>query len=134
MRKLPLVLLIAVTSAFGDQPSTRRPLTGKESAALEEPTALGHRMLTALARYSKASEPVKIPTEFDVMTRTPTIELLHAAGYISDSDTLLSRRYRVVLQLIPAEAPPTRPLLTMQTDSGELIFDTRGNVTLRPHE
>jgi len=135
MRELSLLLLIAVSSAFADQPTTtRRPLTVKESAALEEPTALGYRILTALARYSKASEQVQVPAEFDVMTRTPTIAVLRAGGYISDSDMSLSHHYQVVLQFIPAEAPPTQPLLTMQTDSGELIFDTRGNVTLRPQQ
>jgi hypothetical protein len=75
---------------------------------------------------------VQVPAEFDVMTRMPTIAVLRTGGYISDSDMPLSHRYQVVLQFIPAEAPPTQPLLTMQTDSGELIFDTRGNVTLRP--
>ena len=132
MRELPLLILIVVSSAFADQLATCRASTPKESAALEEPIALGHRILTALARYSKASEQVQVPAEFDVITRMPTIAVLRTGGYISDSDMPLSHRYQVVLQFIPAEAPPTQPLLTMQTDSGELIFDTRGNVTLRP--
>src|SRR5258708_3759808 len=125
MRQLFLLLLIAVSSAFADQPAARRPLTAKESAALQEPITLGQRILAALSRYSKTSERIKVPTEFDVMTRTPTIEVLHAAGYVGDSDMPLSHRYQVVLELIPPEAPPTQPLLTMQTGSGELIFDTR---------
>lgn len=133
MRGLSVLLLIAVGSAFADQPITR-PLTAKETVALHEPVALGGRILAALSRYSKASEQVKVPTEYDVLTRVPTIEVLHVGGYISDSDMPLTYRYQVVLQLIPAEAPTTQPLLTIQTDSGELIFDTRGNITLRPQQ
>ena len=132
MRELSLLVLIAVSSAFADQPTTRRPLTAKEPAALEKPITVGHRILTALSRYSKASDQVQLPPELDVSTQVPTIEILHAGGYISDSDMPLTHRYRLALQLIPAEAPPTQPLLTMQTDSGELIFDTRGNIALRP--
>jgi hypothetical protein len=134
MRELSLLLLITVSSVFADQPTTSRALTAKESAALEEPIAVGHRILTALSRYSKASDQVQLPPELDVSTQGPTIDILHAGGYISDSDMPLTRRYQVVLQLIPAEAPPTQALLTMQTGSGELIFDTRGNVTLRPQQ
>ena len=133
MRGLSVLLLIAVGLAFADQ-STSRPLTAKETAALQEPIALGGRILAALSRYSTASEQVKVPPEYDVLTRVPTIEILHAGGYISDSDMPLTHRYPLALQFIPAEAPPTQPLLTMQTDSGELIFDTRGNVSLRPHQ
>ena len=130
MRRLSVLLVIAVSSAFADQ-STTRPLTTEQIVALQEPVALGGRLLAALSRYAKASEQVKVPTEFDVSTRVPTIELLHASGCISDSDVTLAYRYRAVPQLIPANSPPTQPMLTMQTDRGELIFDTRAKVALR---
>ena len=132
MRGLSVILLIAVGSAFADQPTTR-PLTPEETVALDEPIAVGGRILAALSRCSKASEQMKVPPEFDVLTRVPTIEILRAAGYISDSDASLARRYKAAPQLIPANSPPTQPLLTMQTDQGELIFDTRAHVTLRQH-
>jgi hypothetical protein len=76
---------------------------------------------------------VTVPPEFDVLAWVPTLEVLHAGGYISDSDMSLARRYQAARQLIPANSPPTQPLLTMQTDQGELIFDTRANVALRQH-
>ncbi len=133
MRALSISLLLAAAALFAGEPTTRRPLTAKESAALQEPTTLGHRILNALSRYSKASEPPKIPAGLDLLTRVPTIEVLHAGGYISDSDMPLTHRYLATLQPIPPDAPRTQPLLTMQTDRGELIFDTRGNVTLRQH-
>ena len=132
MRELSVLLLIAVGSAFADQ-ATTRPLTAKERASLHEPVALGGRILAALARYSKASEQLKVPTEYDVLTRVPTIELLHAGGYISNSDVSLAHRYQAAPQIIPANSPPTQPRLTMQTDWGELVFDTRANVALRQH-
>ena len=133
MRGLSVLLLIAVGSAFADQPTTR-PLTANETVALHKSVALGGRILAALSRYLKASEQVKVPTEYDVLTRVPTIEVLHVGDYISDSDMPLIYRYQAVFQLIPAEAPTTQPLLTMQTDSGEFIFDTLGNITLRPQQ
>jgi hypothetical protein len=126
--------LIAVGLAFAEQPTIRHPLTAKEATALQEPAALGHRMLSALSRYSQASESLKVPPEFDVLTRLPTIEVLHAVGFISDSDMRLTRRYQPALLPIPPNAAPTQPLLTLETDRGELIFDTRGNVTLRRHQ
>jgi hypothetical protein len=58
--------------------------------------------------------------------------LIEQFRFVGDSDMPLAQRYQLVLQLIPPQSPPTQPLLTMQTDSGELIFDTRGDVTLRP--
>jgi hypothetical protein len=133
MRGLSIVLLIAMGSVFADQPTTH-PLTAKEAAALQEPIALGHRILNALSRYAQTSEPPMIPAELDLLTRVPTIEILHAAGYISDSDMPLAHRYLATLQPIPPGAPSTQPLLTMQTDRGELILDTRGTVTLRQHK
>ena len=134
MRALYICLLIAVGAAFASQPITGRPLTAKEAAALREPTALGHRILTALSHYPKASEEAKVPTGLDLLTQVPTIEVLHAGGYISDSDMSLSHHYHAALQPIPAGAPQTQPLLTMQTDRGELVFDTLGDVTLRQHQ
>jgi hypothetical protein len=101
--------------------------------ALHEPVALGGRILAALSRCSKASEQVKVLPGFDVLTWVPTIEVLHVGGYISDSDMSLARRYQAAPQLIPANSPPTQPLLRMQTDQGELIFDTRANVALRQY-
>ena len=67
-------------SAFADQPTARCLLSAKESAALEEPIILGHRILAALSRYSKTSERVKVPTEYHVMARATAIEVLHGAG------------------------------------------------------
>ena len=133
MRVLSLALLISLSVAFGSEPTTRS-LTSDEAKALRQPTAFGERILAEVSRYKKASEGIKIPTEFDVMTRAPTIDVLHAAKYISNSDMVLAHRYQATLQPVPATASPTHPLLTMQTDRGELVFDTRGNITLRPHQ
>ena len=72
-------------------------------------------------------------TEFGLLTRTPTIHVLHAVGYLSDSDFALAQRYRATPQPVPAnQGLATR--LTMQTDRGELLFDTQGDIKLRQHE
>jgi hypothetical protein len=47
---------------------------------------------------------------------------------------MLAHRYQATLEVVPATASPMHPLLTMQTDRGKLVFDTRGNITLRPHQ
>jgi len=133
MRVLSFALLISVSVAFGSEPAARS-LTSDEAKALRQPAALGERILAEASRYTKASEGIKIPPELDVLTRAPTIDVLHAAGYIRDSDMALAHRYQATLQFVPASARPTHTLLTMQTERGELIFDRRGNVRLRPHQ
>jgi len=133
MRAVSFTLLISVSVAFASEPTTRS-LTSDEAKALRQPTVLGERILVESVAVQEASEGIKIPTEFDVMTRAPTIDVLHAAKYISDSEIVLAHRYQATLQPVPATASPTHPLLTMQTDRGELVFDTRGNITLRPHQ
>jgi hypothetical protein len=130
MRVLSFALVISVSAAFGSEP-VARSLTSDEAKALREPTALGERILVQVLRYTKTSEGIKIPPEFDVMTRAPTIDVLHAAGYISESDRVLAHHYQATLQPVPANATPTHALLTMQTERGELIFDIRGQITLR---
>ncbi len=72
--------------------------------------------------------------ELGLLTRTPTIDVLHAAAYISDSDYALARRYGATPQPIPGNGTMPRPLLTMQSNRGELVFDTRGRVTLHPRQ
>jgi hypothetical protein len=134
MRVLYIFLLITIGAAFASQPITSRPLSAKEAAALREPTALGRRILSALSHYPKASEQAKVPTGLDLLTPVPPIEVLHACGYISDSDISLSHQYHATLQPIPSGAPQTQPLLTMKTDRGELVFDTLGDVTLWQHQ
>jgi hypothetical protein len=132
MRVLSFALVISVSVAFGSEPAARS-LTSDEAKALRQPTALGERILAQVSRYRKASEGIKIPLEFDVLTRAPTIDVLRAAGYITESDMTLAHRYQATLQPVPANARPTHPLLTMETERGELIFDTRGEITLRQH-
>jgi hypothetical protein len=71
--------------------------------------------------------------QLGLLSRTPTIDVLHAAGYITDSDFTLAAGYRATPQPVPAnQGLATR--LTMQTHRGELLFDTRGDIKLRQHE
>ena len=126
---LLILLLIVASLALADPPAGYR-LSPTEKAELKEPLALARRIIAARYRYSKASERVRVPAEYDVMTRTPTIEVIHAAGYISDSDALLSYRYRVVLQLVAPGAALGQAVLTMQTNRGELMLDKLGNAAL----
>ena len=124
--------------ALADQPS--RPLTPQETKTLERQITLGRRIIAALNQYSKAAREVngesanmwsRGVTEFGLLTRTPTIDVLHAAGYLNDSDNGLARHYHATPQPVPRNATMAQPLLTMHSELGELVFDTRGAVTVR---
>jgi hypothetical protein len=137
MRLLYFAVFIGFSFARADQPS--RSLATDETKSFHVQIALGQRIVAALARYSKAAyeengESSNMWTrgisELGLLTRTPTIEVLHAVDYIADSDYALARQYHAASHPVPAGAPATQPLLTMQTDTGELFFDTRGLVTL----
>jgi hypothetical protein len=122
MRAFCTVVLIAASAAVaGSQP------------AVTEAMELGQRVLKALFEYPNPSVRMNVLRGRDLLTALPTIEVLHAAGYISDSDMSLCHRYHVALHPIPAGASQTQPMLTMETDRGELVFDTSGNCTLRQH-
>jgi hypothetical protein len=135
MRTLYLILFVVAGLAFAQQPPSPRPLTTAEAAALVEPVALGHRVLAALSHYFE----VKIPrgpagTGPTLLTSMPTLELLHVAACLNDSDFALSRHYRATLHTMLPNAPATQPVLSMRTDRGELFFDIGGNRTLQPSE
>src|SRR3954464_9507718 len=135
MRLVAVFSLIVVgTTACVGQPSEGRPLSSEEETALREPVSLGQRILTALSNYPKASEQPKVRTGLDLTTKMPTVEVLHAGGYITDADASLSSRYKASLHPIPNGAPHTQPLLSMRIDRGELVFDVDGNITLRQHQ
>ena len=134
MRAVYPAFFVVVALAFADQSTTRQPLTTADAAALEEATTLGQRVLTALARYLAVSQPPNISEDRDLLTRTPTIDILHAIGYLTDSDIALSNQYRATLHPVPPEPAATQPVLTMHTDRGELIFDASGNVALELHK
>jgi hypothetical protein len=66
-----------------------------------------------------------------LFTTCPTINILHAVGYLNDSDTKLAEQYHVVIS--PTYfGKPKEPLVTLQTKYGELNFDLRGKITLQP--
>jgi hypothetical protein len=141
LRILPIALFVSLSIALADQPP--RPLTSQEMKVLQRQITLGRRIVTALARYSKAAyelngESANMWTrginQLGLLTRTPTIEVLHAAGYINDSDDALARRYRATPKPVPADVTMAQPLLTMQSERGELVFDTRGDIALRQHQ
>ena len=133
MRIIGIALVISVGIALADRPPYS--LTPDEMKALQEPIMVGHRILDALSRYSKASDEanVNVPTGLSLLTHAPTIEVLHAAGYISDSDFALAQRYHAMPQPVPANQG-SAARLTMQTERGKLVFDTRGEITLHQHE
>jgi hypothetical protein len=131
MRAFLVSVFAVIGFALAGQPAADHPLTVEASAALREPVALGQRILAALSRYSSAPKRGDIPTGGSLLTDNPSIEVLHAGGYIGDSDMTLAARYKATLQAIPAGAPATQPMLTMTVHGGELIFDTQGNVAFR---
>jgi hypothetical protein len=141
MRLFGIALFISLSGAVADQPG--RSLRPDEMKALQQPIAVGRHILNALSQYSNAAaheangESANMwsrgMNQLGLLTRTPTIEVLHAAGYISDSDFTLAQRYRATPQPLPAnQGLATR--LTMQTHRGELLFDTRGDIALRQHQ
>jgi len=138
VRWLCVALFISFAVALADQPS--RPLTRQETKTVERQITLGRRILAALAEYSKAAHEVtgesasmwsRGMTELGLLTRSPTIDVLHAAGYLTDSDHALARHYHAMPQHVPANATTAQPLLTMHSELGELVFDSRGAVTVR---
>ena len=140
MRPLPFAVFIAFAISLADQPP--RSLTGEETRALQQQIALGRRIIVALTRYSDAIHEANAESSdmwargmgaLGLVTRTPTMDVLHAARYITDSDQALAHRCHATPQPLPAGAPVTQPLLTMQCDRGELVFDTQGAVALHTH-
>jgi hypothetical protein len=140
MRLFAIALFISLSIAVANQPG--RSLRPDEMKALQQPIAVGRHILEALSQYSNAAHEVNGESanmwtrgmgQLGLLSRTPTIDVLHAAGYITDSDFTLAQRYRATPQPVPAnQGLATR--LTMQTHRGELLFDTRGDIKLRQHE
>jgi hypothetical protein len=140
MRLFGIALFISLSGAVADQPG--RSLRPDEMKALQQPIVVGRHILDALSQYSNTAREASGESanmwsrgmnQLGLLTRTPTIEVLHAAGYISDSDFTLAQRYRATPQPVPAnQGLATR--LTMQTHRGELVFDTRGDIKLRRHQ
>jgi hypothetical protein len=112
-------------AAFALAQPAPHSLSPEDAEALREPLALGQRIMVAASKYFKPSDLAKMPTAGALLTRVPTVEILHAAGDISDADMMLARRYRATLH------PATQPLLSIETDRGELIFYGQSEVTLR---
>lgn len=132
-RALWLLLFFVASAGLTQQPPARRPLTPAEAAALDECGRLAHRVLDAWSRYlevTNRSTPIR--GGVDVLTRTPTLELLHATHSLSDSDLALSLHYQTRLHPVPPNAPKDAPILSMRTDRGEIVVDISGNVTLQP--
>lgn len=127
-----LTVLLLTSIACAEQPA-RRPLTAPETTELEQPIALGRRILEAWSHYYEVtyhSRPV--PVGVDVITNTPTLELLHAAHALSDSDFALCLRCHATLHPVPVGAAKDAPILTLRTSRGEVVFDISGNITLQP--
>jgi hypothetical protein len=129
-----LLLLLSLAGAVFAQNQQSRALSTTESVALREPIAVGKRIIAALSRYPVASgSTTRATADRSLLTRTPTLDLLHASGYISDTDFAFSHSCHATLQPVPAGASADHPVLRLQTASGELIFDARGEVTIRDH-
>jgi hypothetical protein len=132
MRTLSLVFCFAVTVVLADEP-IRRPLTTDEIDALKEPLALGQRVLAAWSRYSQfASLSTPVRAGSDVISSTPTLELLHATHSLGDSDFALTLHYQTRLHPVPPNATKDASIVTMRTDRGEIFVDVSGIVTLQP--
>ena len=136
MRAFCLLLFFVASVGLAQQAPARRPLTTAEAAALEESVALGHRVLAAWARYLEVTNlSTPIPVGVDVLTRTPTLELLHATHSLGDSDFALSSHYQTRRLPGGPNAPQGSSASgTMRTDRGEIVVDISGNVTLQPPE
>jgi hypothetical protein len=126
MKRASVAVFISFAGFALAQPAPHS-LSPEDTEALREPLALGQRIIAAASKYSKPSDFAKMPNGPALLTQVPTIEILHAARDISDADMLLARRYRATLH------PANQPLLSMETDRGELEFYGRGGVTLRSH-
>jgi hypothetical protein len=132
MRTLSLAFCFAITVVLADEPA-RRPLTTDEVAALKEPLELGQRVLAAWSRYSQvASLSTPVRAGSDVITSTPTLELLHATHSLGDSDFALALHYQTRLHPVPPNPPKDASIVSMRTDRGEIVVDISGNVALQP--
>lgn len=105
-----------------------RPLTDRETTILQEPIAIGKTVYNAVCRYYTALRPRDYPVGPALLTESPTVELLHALGYITESELRLAQQYRIAIPPVVVKA--TDRLVILDTKSGELSFDTRGNITL----
>jgi hypothetical protein len=133
MRTLSLLVFFVASIGVAQRAPDRRPLTTAEAAALKEPVALGFRVLAAWSRYSEVSHlSTPISAGVDVITSTPTLELLHATHSLSDSDFTLSSHCQTKLHPVPPNAPRDAPIISMHTDRGDIVIDISGNVTLQP--
>jgi hypothetical protein len=136
MRVFLLRLALAIASMFcvvwaSSAEPARRELTAAETAALQEPIDLGKRVYAALCRYWSSSKPVEGAARYpDLVTASPTVDLLHALGYIADSDMKLTGQYKVVIPPVVGEKPMA-PVVAMQTKYGEISFDIRGEIRLQ---
>jgi hypothetical protein len=126
-----LFLVVSLPAVLAAQP---RPLSSDEAKLLQQPIDLGQRLLAALSRYPEPSASANRTTGVDLITNVPTVEVLHSAGYVTDSDMVLARRYGATFQSKPAGSNASQPLLSMHTDRGELTFAGDGTLTLRRHE
>ena len=127
---MAVALACCVVSLSSAEPS-RRALTAAETVALREPIELGDIVHHALYRYFDPPQPFLPLTGVDVVTRCPTVDVLHVMGYITDSDMRLVEQYRVSIATVISK--PTDSVMTMQTKFGEISFDARGQIALLDH-
>ncbi len=131
MRLVCLAVAVLASLTFADDMAPARPLTPADAAALEEPTALGRRVLAALSRYLELMPAsIQFAEDNTLLTRMPTVEVLHATRCLSDADWALCRRYLATLHPLPAASVGPQPLLSMQTARGVLVFQTSGDVVI----
>ncbi len=126
-----LFLVVSLPAVLAAQPT---PLSSDKAKLLQQPIDLGYRLLAALSRYPKPSASANRTGGVDLITSVPTVEVLHSAGYVTDSDMVLARRYRATFQSMPAGSNASQPRLSMHTDRGELTFAGDGTVALQRHE
>lgn len=131
MRALCSVLFLLAGFVFAEQPAARRALTPADSAALQEPISVGRRVILGLTHFCAESPTVTYSAGGPaLLTGTPTVEILYAYRYVSDSDFAVCRRYRATLHIVPTDAPASQPLLSMQTSRGILVFLLSGEAAL----
>ena len=124
---IALVLVCELIPVSAREPSTR-PLTAEEMNAIREPIELGDRIYRALYRYLD-KEHLRIPlTGPDVVGSYPTVNVLHAAGFITDADIRLSERYHVSIAAVIFNSKD--PAVMIQTVIGEVIIDARGQMSV----
>lgn len=125
---LRLMVLVCCCVSLSAAEPTKRAISNTEVTALKEPIAVGKRIYFAVRRYYDKQPSRVYPTGLALFTDSPTIELLHAVGYISDSDFGLARQYRVAIP--PVIVKPTDAVVLMQTRLGELSLDASGHISL----